>query len=104
MAKKQSGKPGKPTPWVVPTLNSRNRATVAAIFAVPTRQDVPWRSFEALIKNGLGGTITNGSGSRRRIQVGTRRANLHEPHPGPNMVRGAVEDARHFLKALGVTP
>jgi hypothetical protein len=87
----------------MPALSGRHRATVRAICEKPTRSDVSWTSFAAPV-SALGGSITRGRGSRRRIVVGTRRANLHEPHPSPNMAKGAVEDARDFLRLLGVNP
>lgn len=101
--KNESNKSDEPPLWKAPQLSSRNNATVAGIFAEPTRPDVSWRSFESLIL-ALGGTIENGKGSRRRIKVGPRRANLHEPHPSPDMAKGAVEDVRDFLRGLGIRP
>jgi hypothetical protein len=104
MAKKEPRREDeRPAPWTPPALSSRHRATVAAIFAVPTRADVTWRSFVGLVA-ALGGLVQHGRGSRRRIKVGPRRANLHEPHPGATMPKGAVEDARDFLRSLGVVP
>ena len=92
-----------PPPWSPPPLSSRHRATVAAIFETPTRADVSWSAFAALVA-ALGGAITAGKGSRRRIAVGPRRANLHEPHPAPDMAKGAVEDVRRLLVSIGVHP
>jgi hypothetical protein len=106
MAKKKSGGDAgdEPSPaWTPPRLASRHQATVRAIYEKPTRADVSWSSFESLVA-ALGGTITNGRGSRRRIVVGPGRANLHEPHPSPDMAKGAVKDVRDFLKLLGVGP
>ena len=106
MSKKRSGDASASTPspgWVAPNLSGRHKATAKAIYERPTRADVSWISFAALVI-ALGGAITHGKGSRRRIVVGTRRANLHEPHPSPNMAKGAVEDARDCLKLLGVGP
>jgi hypothetical protein len=98
-----NGATGEPSSWKAPVLSSRHRATLAMLFERPTRADVTWNAFASLI-GALGGEITNGAGSRRRIKLGPRRASLHEPHPGPNMVKGAVEDARAFLRTLGVSP
>jgi hypothetical protein len=103
MSKKKPDEPRPPPVWIPPELGSRNVDVVAGIFAEPTRADVTWRSLKQLV-TALGGTIQNGRGSRRRIKIGTRRANLHEPHPGPNMAKGAVEDVREFLKGLGIKP
>jgi hypothetical protein len=106
MAKKRTGEgpaDPPPPPWTPPALSGRHKATVVAIYDKPTRSDVSWASFASLV-NALGGTIKNGKGSRRRIKVGDRRANLHEPHPGPDMPKGAVEDVRDFLNLIGVRP
>src|SRR5690348_1112011 len=68
----------QPSKW--PELRARHRATLGRIFARPTRADIPWRDVERLFV-ALGGTVTQGKGSRRRVKLGDRRAVFHEPHP-----------------------
>jgi hypothetical protein len=84
-------------------LSARHRATLTAVFEVPTRPDIPWRSIVALFV-ALGGEVTQGRGSRVRVALGERRAVFHEPHPERVTDRGAVRDVRDFLVAVGVRP
>jgi hypothetical protein len=86
-----------------PELSTRHRATLGRIFERPTRADIPWRDVERLFV-ALGGTVTQGKGSRRRVRLGDRRAVFHEPHPERATDKGAVEDVRGFLLSAGVRP
>lgn len=82
-------------------LSARHERTLSAINQRPTRGDIPWRDIEALIV-ALGGEITNGRGSRRRVRLGARRAVFHEPHPERVTDKGAVADVKSFLTSAGV--
>jgi hypothetical protein len=88
-------------------VNNRHRTTLAKLFTEPTRADIGWRDFAALIA-ALGGTVKNAKrGSGRRIEVKGRRLLLHEPHKkdgGRTLKAYQVEAARDFLEGLGVTP
>ena len=87
-------------------LSSRHCRTLCAIFEEPTRQDIRWAEFEALLR-ALGATFSKPgrtAGSRRRIFLRGRKAVLHKPHPEPTMKKGSVESARDFLKNAGATP
>jgi hypothetical protein len=61
-----------------------------------------WRDIERLFE-ALGGTVTKGRGSRRRVKLGERKAVFDEPHPERVTDKGAVEDVRRFLRSAGVT-
>jgi hypothetical protein len=74
-----------------------------AIFERPTRSDIPWRDIERLFE-ALGGSVTQGNGSRRRVKLGDRRAVFHEPHPERVTDKGAVTAVRGFLASTGVRP
>jgi hypothetical protein len=91
---------GEPGP---PDLSSRHRRTLEAIFERPTRPDIPWRDVEALFV-ALGGEITEGRGSRRRVALRGVRAVFHEPHPEKVTDRGAVKGVRDFLERAGIRP
>jgi hypothetical protein len=108
VGKKRKGedepRPPEPPPqteW--PKLSARHRKTLDAIFARPTRGDIPWRDVEGLFQ-ALGGSVTTGRGSRRRVRLGERRAVFHEPHPEKVTDKGAVDGVRGFLLSAGVRP
>ncbi len=84
-------------------LSARHRRTLEAVFERPTRADIPWRDLEALFA-ALGGAVTNGKGSRRRVVLGARVATFHEPHPERVTDKGAVTHVREFLASAGVGP
>lgn len=84
-------------------VSSHHRKTLAAIFERPTRADIRWREVTALMK-ALGAEITEGRGSRVRFALNSVRAVFHKPHPRPELVKGAVEALRDFLKEAGVAP
>ncbi len=82
------------------TLGGKHRRTLEAIFETPTRSDIRWKDIEGLIV-ALGGTVTSGRGSRRRILL-VRPAVFHMPHPEPTTDKGVVKDMREFLRSVGV--
>lgn len=87
-------------------LSTKHRITLKAIFTLPTLSTIRWKEFSSLII-ALGGTVEASGktgGSRQRIRLKDRRAVLHKPHPGSEMVKGSVESARDFLRGAGVEP
>lgn len=82
---------------------TRPDQTLGAIFAEPTRANIPWRDIEALFRH-YGAKVTRGSGSRVRITLNGVRANFHRPHPQPEAHRPLVRSVRRFLEAAGLTP
>jgi hypothetical protein len=93
----------EPAPGPVDLLNNKRRATLDAIFERPTRSDIPWRDVERLFE-ALGGVVTDGAGSRRRVALNGVRAVFHEPHPGRVTDKGAVDSVRDFLENAGFAP
>lgn len=84
-------------------MNSKQRRTLAAIFADPISPSIPWSDIESLLR-ALGAEISEGRGSRVRVALGGRMAVFHRPHPQPTTDRGAVLSVRRFLTAAGVQP
>jgi hypothetical protein len=84
-------------------MNAKQRRTLQRIFAQPTPVDFPWTDIESLFR-ALGATITQGSGSRVRVELHGVRAVFHEPHPQRHTLRGAVRAVRDFLESAGVQP
>ena len=87
----------------VPSLSSKHRATLSAVFATPTPAGIEWRRIEALFA-AVGCTVVEGRGSRVRILHGTADATFHRPHPGKEAKPYQVRDTREYLVLLGITP
>lgn len=77
-------------------MNAKNQKTWDAIFAEPVRANVRWSDVESLIL-ALGGTLSEGNGSRVRVRLGDNEAVFHRPHPKPETDKGAVKAVRRFL-------
>ena len=84
-------------------MDSKHQKTLEAIFERPERANIPWRDIEALLI-ALGGEITDGNGSRRRVALNGVRAVFHRPHPHKETDKGAIKSVRRFLQAAGVKP
>jgi hypothetical protein len=82
-------------------MNSKNRRTLAVIFARPTSAAIVFADIEALIK-ALGGSVIEREGSRVRIELNGEQWRCHRPHPGKEAKRYQVEEAREFLERAGV--
>lgn len=65
--------------------------SLAGIFERPTRADVRWSEFAALVRN-LGGSAepSKGNGSRILVKLNGHRATFHRPHPGDIMPKVLV--------------
>jgi hypothetical protein len=84
-------------------LNSKQSATLKAIFTVPVPSDLKWKDIESLLIS-LDAVITEGRGSRVRVALNGVRAVFHEPHPTSKEVcKCTVKDVRDFLESAGIT-
>jgi hypothetical protein len=83
-------------------MKGRHGKTLSAVFATPTRSSIAWRDIEQLFLH-LGAELSEGRGSRVRVVLNGVFAVFHRPHPRKEAGKGAVEAARRFLKAAGVT-
>jgi hypothetical protein len=84
-------------------VHARHRLTLAAIFSDPVRASIPWKDVEALFR-ALGATLSEGRGSRIRVELQGVEAVFHRPHPQQETDRGAVKSVRRFLREAGVEP
>jgi hypothetical protein len=84
-------------------MNAKHRKTLHRVFAEPAKADVAWSDIEQLLI-ALGAEISEGKGSRVRVQLGETRAVFHRPHPQPVTDRGALRSVRRFLVTAGVQP
>lgn len=85
----------------IPSVNSKHRKTLAAIFSRPTSASILFADIEALVK-ALGGTVAEREGSRVRIELKGELWRCHRPHPGKEAKRYQVEEARELLERAGV--
>ena len=77
--------------------------TLEAIFAEPTRANIPWRDVESLLRY-LGAEVRPGTGSRSRVRLNGVRATFHRPHPQAEIHKPLVRSIRRFLAAAGEAP
>jgi len=84
-------------------MNRRHQRTLEKIFEKPVRSDVKWSDIESLLI-ALGAAISEGSGSRVRIELNGEDAVFHRPHPRPEADKGSLVSMRRFLLQMGVKP
>lgn len=84
-------------------LSRKHRQTLERIFENPVSGTIRWNDIESLLRV-LGAEITEGRGSRVRINYGSFLSVYHRPHPRPETVKGAVKALRNDLTRLGITP
>ncbi len=82
-------------------MNSKQEKVYDAIFKNPVQSNIEWQDIENLLKS-LGANITEGNGSRVRIELNGQRAVFHRPHPEKVTDEGAVKSMRRFLDNAGV--
>ena len=83
-------------------MNSRVRKTYNDIYKEPVQSGVKWNDVEAMLL-ALGARISEGSGSRVRIELNGVRAVFHRPHPENTTDKGAVKSVRKLLDNAGVS-
>lgn len=84
-------------------VSARHRRTLEAIFAEPVRANVVWADVEALFL-ALGGSVSEGRGSRLRVSLQGVDAVFHRPHPRKETDKGALKSVRRFLTEAGLQP
>ena len=78
-------------------MNNHHRKTYQAIYTDPVKADIIWSDIEALF-SALGAEISEGNGSRVRVELHGERAVFHRPHPEKHTDKGAVKSVRRFLE------
>ena len=84
-------------------MNSRSLKTYKKIYQDPILAYIEWSDIENLFES-LGARISEGSGSRVRVELNGERAVFHRPHPESTTDKGAVKSVRKFLENAGVKP
>ena len=82
-------------------MNSKCKKTYKRIYQDPVQSNIDWSDIEALFI-ALGAKISEGSGSRVRVELNGERAVFHRPHPESTTDKGAVKSVRRFLSNAGV--
>ena len=82
-------------------MNSKNRAPLKELFINPVKSGIKWTDVESLFV-ALGAKISEGNGSRVRVELNGERAVFHRPHPENTTDKGAVKSVRRFLENAGV--
>ena len=78
-------------------MNSKHKKTYKEIYADPVKADIAWSDIEALF-SALGAKISEGNGSRVRVELNGERAVFHRPHLESTTDKGAVKSVRRFLE------
>jgi len=84
-------------------MKKKHRKTLEAIFKRPTQAGISWKDIEAMLI-ALGASISEGRGSRVRIELNGEDAVFHRPHPEKETDKGAIASMRRFLENAGVRP
>ena len=82
-------------------MNAKQIKTLIAIFEEPVRSNINWGDIERLFE-ALGGEVSGGKGSRRRVFLNGRKAVFDGPHPESDTDKWAVKSLRRFLLEAGV--
>ena len=82
-------------------MNNKQIKIYTDIFSNPVKSDIAWSDIESLFM-ALGAKISEGKGSRIRVELNGERAVFHRPHPEKNTDKGAIVSVRKFLNNAGV--
>jgi hypothetical protein len=84
-------------------MNSRQRKTLEAVFAEPTKSNIAWADIEVLLI-ASDCKVIEGSGSRVRFNHERGTFVAHRPHPQKETKQYVVKYVRAFLSEIGVKP
>lgn len=84
-------------------MRRKHARTLERVFARPTAASLTWNEVESMLV-AFGAHMSEGRGSRIRVELHGVRAVFHRPHPPPEIDRGTVTSVRRFLEAAGITP
>lgn len=82
-------------------MNSKQKKIYQRIFNNPVQSDIEWKDIEKFLES-LGAKISEGNGSRVRIELKGERAVFRRLHPEKATHKGAVKSMRKFLDNAGV--
>ncbi len=82
-------------------LSSKHLKIWNDVFAIPIRSNILWSDIENLFI-ALNAEVTEGRGSRLRVEIKGAIAVFHRPHPRKETDKGALISVRKFLIKSGV--
>ena len=82
-------------------MNSKQKKVYQRIFKNPVQSDIEWKDIEKFLES-LGAKISEGNGSRVRIELNREMDVFHRPHLEKVTDKGAVKSMRKFLDNAGV--
>lgn len=88
---------------IIISMSAKHQNTLEAIFTVPPPSNILWRDIVSLLQF-LNASMSEGRGSRVRIELNGEDAVFHRPHPRKELDKGAVASLRRFLEQAGVKP
>ena len=77
-------------------MNNKKK-TYNEIYKEPVQFNIKWSDIEALFI-ALGAKLSEGNGSRIRVELNGERAVFHRPHPEKVTDKGAVKSVRRFFE------
>ena len=84
-------------------MNSRQRKTLAAVFATPVPRTLAWADIESLLDS-LGAKKVNRDGSAVSFALNGARLDVHRPHSQKEAKPYVVRNTAQFLTLAGVKP
>jgi hypothetical protein len=84
-------------------MTNKHRKTLVAIFSKPTPTSIVWADLVSLLL-AIGCDMDTDGGSHFAFRRGGEKIDFHRPHPGKELKRYQVSDAREFLRRIEVTP
>lgn len=82
-------------------MNKKQQRILDAIQLTPPPANLKWDDIESLFR-ALGGTVSQGNGSRVRVLLNGVKATFHKPHPNNEVGRSCVKGIRIFLENANV--
>ncbi len=77
--------------------NNNIKKIYKEVYTNPVKANIEWSDIETMFI-GLGAVISEGNGSRIRVELNGERAVFHRPHPEKTTDKGAVKSVRRFLE------
>ncbi|MGA8164581.1 MAG: type II toxin-antitoxin system HicA family toxin [Waddliaceae bacterium] len=84
-------------------MRKKHETILQDIFDSPVKSNVKWKDIESLFI-ALGGSVSEGKGSRVKVYLKDTVAVFHRPHPKKETDKGALVSVRRFLEEVGIKP